>query len=100
MDLARCFSGKRNSAAARLSAGNALYGSDLSMTVVAAVVIGGTSLAGGKGNALKTLWGMLVMGVLFNALMILGVQANWQNVLRGVILIVVVAVDAVFSKKR
>ena len=86
--------------AARLSAGNALYGSDLSMTVVAAVVIGGTSLAGGKGNALKTLWGMLVMGVLFNALMILGVQANWQNVLRGVILIVVVAVDAVFSKKR
>jgi len=86
--------------AARLSAGNALYGSDLSMTVVAAVVIGGTSLTGGKGNALKTLWGMLVMGILFNALMILGVQANWQNVVRGAILITVVAIDAVFSKKK
>jgi ribose transport system permease protein len=86
--------------AARLSAGNALYGSDLSMTVVAAVVIGGTSLSGGKGSALKTLWGMLVIGVLFNALMILGVQANWQNVLKGAILIGVVAVDAVFSKKK
>jgi ribose transport system permease protein len=86
--------------AARLSAGNALYGSDLSMTVVAAVVIGGTSLSGGKGSALKTLWGMLVIGVLFNALMILGVQANWQNVLKGAILIGVVAVDAIFSKKK
>ncbi|MDR2184217.1 MAG: ABC transporter permease [Treponema sp.] len=86
--------------AARLSAGNSLFGSDLSMTVVAAVVIGGTSLSGGKGGALKTLWGMLVIGVLFNALMILGVQANWQNVLKGAILIAVVAVDAAFSRKR
>ncbi|MDR0584937.1 MAG: ABC transporter permease [Treponema sp.] len=85
---------------ARLSAGNALYGNDLSMTVVAAVVIGGTSLSGGKGSALKTLWGMLVIGVLFNALMILGVQANWQNVLKGAILIAVVAVDATLSKKK
>ncbi|MDR1898480.1 MAG: ABC transporter permease [Treponema sp.] len=86
--------------AARLSAGNALYGNDLSMTVVAAAVIGGTSLSGGKGSALKTLWGMLVIGVLFNALMILGVQANWQNVLKGAILIAVVAVDATFSRKK
>jgi ribose transport system permease protein len=86
--------------AARLSAGNSLFGSDLSMTVVAAVVIGGTSLSGGKGSALKTLWGMLVIGVLFNALMILGVQANWQNVLKGAILIAVVAVDSTFSRKR
>jgi ribose transport system permease protein len=86
--------------AARLSAGNALYGNDLSMTVVAAVVIGGTLLTGGKGNALKTLWGMLVMGVLFNTLMILGVQANWQNVIRGLILIIVIVAGAVFSKKK
>jgi ribose transport system permease protein len=86
--------------AARLSAGNSLFGGDLSMTVVAAVVIGGTSLSGGKGSALKTLWGMLVIGVLFNALMILGVQANWQNVLKGAILIAVVAMDTVLSKKK
>jgi ribose/xylose/arabinose/galactoside ABC-type transport system permease subunit len=86
--------------AARLSAGNALYGSDLPLTVVAATVIGGTSLAGGKGSALKTLWGMLVIGVLFNALMILGVQANWQNVVQGAILIFVVTIDAIFSKKK
>ncbi len=85
---------------ARLSAGNTLYGSDLSMTVVAAVVIGGTSLSGGKGSALKTLWGMLVIGVLFNSLMILGVQANWQDVVKGAILIAVVSVDAVFSHKK
>jgi ribose transport system permease protein len=86
--------------AARLSAGNALYGNDLAMTVVAAVVIGGTLLTGGKGNALRTFWGMLVMGVLFNALMILGVQANWQNVIRGFILIAVIVASATFSKRK
>ena len=86
--------------AAQLSAGHALYGSDLALTVVAAVVIGGTTLTGGKGSALKTLWGMLIIGVLFNALMILGVQANWQNVIKGTILIIVVSVDALFSKKK
>jgi ribose transport system permease protein len=85
---------------ARLSTGNALFGGDLSMTVVAAVVIGGTLLSGGKGNALKTLWGMLVMGVLFNALMILGVQANWQNVVKGLILIIVIVAGAAFSQKK
>lgn len=85
---------------ARLSSGNALYGSDLSMTVVAAVVIGGTSLSGGKGSAIKTLWGMLVIGVLFNALMILGVQANWQDVVKGAILIIVVSADAILTFKK
>ena len=85
---------------ARLSSGNSLYGNDLTMSVVAGVVIGGTSLSGGKGSALKTLWGMLVIGVLFNALMILEVQANWQDVVKGAILIVVVSTDAVFAQRK
>ncbi len=86
--------------ACRLNAGNSLFGSDLAMSVVAAVVIGGTSLSGGKGNAIKTFFGMLIIGVLFNALLILGIQANWQNVIKGAILIVVVTVDAYFTTKK
>ena len=85
---------------ARMSGGNALFGRDLALSVVAAVVIGGTSLSGGKGSAIKTLWGMLVIGVLFNALLILGVQANWQDVIKGAILIIVVSVDSYFAQSK
>ena len=85
--------------ACRLNSGNSLFGNDLAMSVVAAVVIGGTSLSGGRGSAVKTLLGMLVIGVLFNALLILGVQANWQDVIKGVILIIVVSFDAFFTRK-
>lgn len=85
---------------ARLQSGNSLYGRDLTMSVVAGVVIGGTSLSGGRGSAFKTLWGMLVIGVLFNALMILGVQANIQDVAKGAILIIVVSIDTVFAHRK
>jgi ribose transport system permease protein len=86
--------------AMRLSSGNSLYGGDLTMSVVAGVVIGGTSLSGGRGGAVKTLWGMLLVGVLFNGLQRLEVQANWQDVVKGLILIVVVSVDAVLAQGK
>ncbi|MDO4546774.1 MAG: ABC transporter permease [Clostridia bacterium] len=86
--------------AMRLSSGNSLYGSDLTMSVVAGVVIGGTSMSGGRGSAFKTLWGMLLIGVLFNGLQRLEVQANWQDVVKGSILIAVVSLDAFFAQKK
>ncbi|MEA5069980.1 MAG: ABC transporter permease [Christensenellaceae bacterium] len=84
--------------AMRLSSGNSLYGGDLTMSVVAGVVIGGTSLSGGRGGAPRTLWGMLLVGVLFNGLQRLEVQANWQDVVKGLILIAVVSADAVLMQ--
>jgi ribose transport system permease protein len=86
--------------AMRLSSGNSLYGGDLTMSVVAGVVIGGTSLSGGRGGAVRTLWGMLLVGVLFNGLQRLEVQANWQDVVKGLTLIVVVSVDAVLAQSK
>ena len=86
--------------AMRLSSGNTLYGGDLTMSVVAGVVIGGTSLSGGRGSAVKTLWGMLFVGVLFNGLQRLEVQANWQDVIKGAILIVVVTMDALLARRK
>ena len=86
--------------AIRLSSGNSLYGRDLTMSVVAGVVLGGTSLSGGRGSAIKTLWGMLLIGVLFNGLQRLEVQANWQDVIKGAILIVVVSADALFAQRK
>lgn len=84
----------------RMASGNALYGSDLTMTVMAGVVIGGTSMAGGKGGAANTFWGMLVLGILFNALLILEVQSNWQSLVKGVILILVITFDKLMSMKK
>lgn len=82
----------------RMVAGNALYGGDLSLSAIAAVVIGGTSLTGGSGGVFKTLVGLLVVGVLFNALMLLGVQAYYQKLAKGLVLVIVVAADAYMNR--
>lgn len=84
----------------RLSAGNALYGSDLTMSVIAGIVIGGTSMTGGSGSAVRTFWGSLFIGVLFNGLQRLEIQASWQDVIKGVILIAVIATDCLMAQKK
>jgi ribose/xylose/arabinose/galactoside ABC-type transport system permease subunit len=85
---------------AELRAGSTQYGSDLALTCVAATVIGGTRLSGGAGNALRTALGMLLIVVLYNALIYLGLQAYYQNLLKGIVLILVVMFDLVMSKRR
>lgn len=78
----------------RMSSGNAaLFGLDLSMSAIAAVVVGGTSLSGGSGGVWKSLIGLLVIGVLFNALTLMGIQAYYQQLIRGLVVIVIVAAD-------
>lgn len=84
----------------RLSAGNALYGSDLTMSVIASIVIGGTSMSGGSGSAVRTFWGSLFIGVLFNGLQRLEIQASWQDVIKGAILIAVIATDCLMAQKK
>lgn len=84
----------------RLSSGNALYGGDLTMSVIAGIVIGGTSMSGGSGSAVRTFWGMLFIGVLFNGLQRLEIQASWQDVIKGAILIAVIAIDCLMAQKK
>lgn len=79
--------------ACRISAGNALYGTDLTMAAISANVVGGTSTVGGTGNIWKTLLGLIVLYVLYNALMLLGIQAYVQQLIKGLIVIVVIVVD-------
>lgn len=79
--------------ASRMGAGLGIYGEDLSMYVVAAVVVGGTSLSGGKGNAIQTLLGLLFMGILFNGLNMLNVSTYWQLFIRGIIVVAVIVID-------
>jgi ribose transport system permease protein len=63
------------------------------MTVIAATVIGGTSLFGGRGSVIGALVGSLLMGVLNNGLLLLGLTVSEQLVARGAIIIVAVALS-------
>ncbi len=63
------------------------------LTVIAAAVIGGTSMAGGRGSIVGALVGSLVMGVLNNGLILMGLSVTEQMIARGVIIIVAVALS-------
>jgi D-xylose transport system permease protein len=71
----------------------------LELDVVTAVVIGGTSLSGGRGSVIGTLLGALVFGTLANGMNLLGVDSNWQLICKGLILMTAVLID-VLSKGR
>jgi ribose/xylose/arabinose/galactoside ABC-type transport system permease subunit len=81
----------------RLGTGNPLMGQGREIEVIAAVVVGGTALSGGKGNIWGTVIGALVLGIISNALNILGVSPHWQFVMRGVLIIGAVLVGYLTS---
>ncbi len=78
---------------AQMRAGSVLYGTDLTMSCVAATVIGGTSLSGGSGNVVKTFMGMLLINVLYKALIFLGLSSYIQDMTKGIVVIAVVVFD-------
>jgi ribose transport system permease protein len=85
--------------AGRMNSTNSTLATGVEMDAIAAVVIGGTSLAGGIGNIWGTLIGSIVMGVLRNGLNLLQVSAFWQQVAIGIIVFLSCAIDAVRQKQ-
>jgi len=69
------------------------------LDVIAAVVVGGTSLMGGSGSIASTVLGSALMAALFNGLNIVGVGYEWQLVVIGTILIIAVSLDMLSRKK-
>ena len=65
----------------------------LELKVVAAIILGGTSLTGGKGNLFGTLLGVLILGTLDNAMTLLSVSAYYQQIALGVLLLLAVGLD-------
>ncbi len=63
------------------------------LDAIAAVVIGGTSMTGGKGSLLGTLMGVLIIGVINNGLDLLGVTSYYQQVVKGLIIVGAVMLD-------
>lgn len=71
---------------------------DTNIYVIAAVVVGGTKLGGGRGTMGGTILGVILIGALFNGLNIIGVGYEWQLVIIGVIIVAAVAVDNLSRK--
>jgi len=85
---------------ARFGSASVTVGSGTELRVITATIIGGASLSGGEGSVLGAFLGALFMGVLANALNLLGVDVYWQNLITGLILISAVVIDVINERRK
>lgn len=69
------------------------------LDIIAAVILGGTSLAGGKGGMVGTLIGVLILSTIANGMTIANMSSYWQLVIKGLVLITAVVIDALKTKE-
>jgi ribose transport system permease protein len=81
-------------AASQTGEGSGTAGQGYELDVVTAVILGGASLAGGRGSIFGTVIGLLILGIIDNGLTLLNVESFWQDVVRGSLLISAVGFDA------
>ncbi|MDO4662509.1 MAG: ribose ABC transporter permease [Tissierellia bacterium] len=77
----------------RLNSAGPQAGVSYEMDAIAAVVLGGTSMTGGKGSLTGTLIGVLILGVLNNGLNLLGVSSFYQQIVKGIVILLAVLID-------
>lgn len=75
-------------------------GSGLEMTFIAAVVLGGTSISGGSGKILGTVFGALILSIISPAINYLGISPDWSDAIQGIIIIISVVIAAIRFVKR
>lgn len=84
--------------ASQLEAAHPATGESFELNAIAAVVLGGTSLMGGRGSITGSLVGACVIGVLSDGLVMLGVSEFWQMVIKGTVIVLAVAIDQLQSR--
>ena len=75
-------------------------GTGLELKVIAAVVVGGTSVTGGRGTLAGTLLGVALLGAIGPALTFLGIEAHWERALQGLVILLAVATDALEGLRK
>ena len=85
---------------ARLDSAQPNAGISYELDAIAAVVIGGTSLSGGRGSIWGTVLGAVIIGVLNNGLVLLNVSPFWQEVVKGMVILLAVIIDKANSKSE
>ncbi|MBS1600846.1 MAG: ribose ABC transporter permease [Bacteroidetes bacterium] len=83
----------------RLDAAQPNAGTGYELDSIAAVVIGGTSLSGGRGSVMGTVLGAVIIGVLNNGLVLLNVSPFWQQVVKGFVILIAVVIDKANAKE-
>jgi ribose/xylose/arabinose/galactoside ABC-type transport system permease subunit len=86
--------------ASRVGSAEPISGAGVELLVIAGVVIGGTSLAGGRGSVIGTVFGVFILGVVQNALNLLGVSTDYQLVSTGLLLVAAVSIDGYVRTRR
>jgi erythritol transport system permease protein len=84
----------------QLTSAGPTAGNTYELTAIAAVVIGGASLMGGRGNIRGTMLGAFVIGFLSDGLVIIGISAYWQTVFTGAVIVLAVLLNAVQYRRR
>lgn len=85
---------------ARTNSAQPAAGSTYAFDCMTASVLGGVSFAGGEGKIVGGVIGVIFIGILGNALVIMGISEYWQNVIKGIILILAVAMDNIQQKAK
>jgi fructose transport system permease protein len=84
---------------ARTNVGDPNAGQTDNLDAITAVVLGGTSLFGGRGTIIGTLIGALIIGVVRNGLVLMGVASTYQILITGILVILAVSVDQIARKR-
>jgi ribose/xylose/arabinose/galactoside ABC-type transport system permease subunit len=82
----------------RVNTGIITVGQNLEIDVIAAVVIGGVAMSGGKGNVMGAFMGAILMGAITNAMTLMRLQSEWQFLVKGLIIIGAVAIGAISER--
>jgi ribose transport system permease protein len=84
----------------RVNTASAVFGDNTPLLIIAAAVLGGTSLFGGKGSIIGTLQGVLILGLIERAMVTFNVDTNYQLLVRGLIILAVIVADALTARRR
>lgn len=84
----------------RVTSSNPTVGLNYEMDVIAAVVVGGTQLSGGTGSVYRTVIGAVIIGIMSNALNILGITAYHQQIVKGLLILLAVGMDIVNKQAK
>jgi erythritol transport system permease protein len=84
--------------ASQLQAAHPATGETFELNAIAAAVLGGTSMSGGRGRIFGTIIGAFVIGILSDGLIMMGVSSFWQTVIKGVVIVLAVVVDQAQSR--
>lgn len=84
---------------ARTNSATATSGSNYQFDCMTAICLGGITFGGGNGNMINTFIGVLIIGILANGLILMGVNSNMQQVIKGFLLLFAIAMDAI-QKRR